>query len=194
MSGSAAVDLRSAGLPFVTVTIAGSADPVRLARLHADPDTGAGVSLVRFPPTWTRPTTGHYSCAEEILVLDGTLVVSGVTYRAGDYGYLPPYAARTASATPGGCLALAWFSARPAWTEGTAEDRVTHAGRAGDPRGQRRPRRPDVVGEAAVLDEVPQAVDVRTELVSTSSWQWALVHPGDPLPALPGPVLVRSWG
>lgn len=193
MTGSPAIDLRSPGLPYARVTIAGSPDPVDVARLHADPDTGAGVSVVRFPATWRRPATGYYACAEELLVVDGTLVVTGHTYAAGVYGYLPPYATRSASATPGGCLALAWFSARPIWAEGTADGAITHPAAYGDPLGQRRPRRPDVVGESAVVAQAPVSVDVPTELVSTSSWQWALVPPGDPVPALPGPVLVRSW-
>lgn len=105
---------------WLDVPIPGSAPPVRLHRLHADEETGASVSLVRFPAGWSRPVTGFYSVAEEFVVIEGAIRV-GRTYRAGDYAYLPPRTIRSASASESGALVLAWFSGAPAWTEGLPE-------------------------------------------------------------------------
>ncbi|MFI6817536.1 hypothetical protein ACIBG7_34415 [Nonomuraea sp. NPDC050328] len=77
----------------------GSTVPVRLARLRLDGD-GGSVSLVRFPPGWTRPGRGHYLAGEEFVVFEGELRVSGVGYLPGDWGWLPAGAPRFESATP----------------------------------------------------------------------------------------------
>jgi hypothetical protein len=196
------VDLWAGDLDWTSTTLPGSAPEVELARLHVDPVTRARVSLVRFPDTWRRPGTGHYPCAEELLVLHGAITVSGMWYAAGEYGYLPPYATRTASATPEGCVALAWFSGAPRWIEGTAEEYVTHeAVRArpaqtadrDTPLVPERPPRPGVPGSSRLVGRAPTAVWVPTELVFLADWWWAMALPGRPVPNLPGPVLVRRW-
>lgn len=102
------------GLPDRDYLIPGSTSPVRLARLHVRPD-GGSTSLVRFPPGWTRPARGHYLAGEEFVVLDGTLHVSGITYRDGDYGWIPAGSLRFDSESPAGALAVALFDGPPAW-------------------------------------------------------------------------------
>lgn len=195
MSGQPAlIDLRSADHSWRTVGIGGATTDVELARLHVDRATRASSSLVRFPTGWTRPGTGYYSCAEELLVLDGAIQVSGIEYRAGDYGYLPPYVTRSASGSAAGCLAVAWFSGVPTWIEGTAEGFAENAGRHGPASGCRRPTGQRVQGAAyvgAVDSSRVGAVD--TELVTLDGW-WTLVPAGVVPPALGGEALVRRWG
>lgn len=96
-------------VPDVEFVMPGSTAPVRLARLSRT------VSLVRFPPGWTRPERGHYLAGEEFVVLEGELRVSGVTYPAGSSGSLPAGAPRWDSASPTGALALAVFDGPPTW-------------------------------------------------------------------------------
>lgn len=193
-SPPALIDLRSADLPWRLVAIGGASTDVELARLHVDPTTRASSSLVRFPAGWTRPGTGHYPCAEELLVLDGAIRVSGVDYNAGDYGYLPPYVTRSASGSAAGCLAVAWFSGAPAWIVGIAEDLGGDTVRHGPASGCRRPAGQDVQGTAYVGAVAPSevaAVDI--ELV-TLDGRWTLVPAGVVPPALGREALVRRWG
>ncbi|MBX6750934.1 MAG: hypothetical protein IRY85_14890 [Micromonosporaceae bacterium] len=105
---------------WLDITIPAATPAVRLHRLHVDGETGASVSLVRFPAGWSRPGIGFYAAAEEFVVLEGDIRV-GQLYRAGDYAYLPPRTIRSASASESGALVLAWFSAAPAWSEGEPE-------------------------------------------------------------------------
>ncbi|MGW5161146.1 cupin domain-containing protein [Nonomuraea wenchangensis] len=203
-SGAAGVvDLRAADLAWATVPMPGAAEPVRLVRLRLDRATGASVSLVRFPAGWSRPGTGHYACAEEFVVLDGRISVSGMDVEAGTYAYLPPAATRTATAAGGrGCLAVAWFSGAPAWRDGPATGLPGHDPFHGPVHGPvhrpgpRRERSPAVPGESAVLSSVadlPERLADRVDLLFADVARWAYVPVGEPLPRLPGPVLVRRW-
>lgn len=195
------VDLDDPGLDWIESTIPGSSPPVRLVRLHADAETGASVTLVAFPPGWTRPGTGHYPCAEEFVVLDGRIEITGEVYPAGEYVYLPPRATRTDGVVgPEGCRALAWFSGRPAWTPGEASISADHAAQdvpldAAGP-GAGRDRHHEVPGTSVVLgnsETTGDALDAVRDAVSVAGRRWALAEPRMALPDLPGPVLVRSW-
>ncbi|WP_067186121.1 hypothetical protein [Microtetraspora niveoalba] len=215
------VDLDAPGLTWVEVTMPASSGPVRLVRLHADRATGASVSLVRFPAGWARPGTGHYTCAEEFVALDGRISVSGAGFPAGAHKYLPALATRSdSSAGPDGCLAVAWFSGPPVWRDGAAShsapDRPVASG----------PVLPDSVLPGSVLPgsvppgsvppdsvllgsvaELPDRLpggpadgDAGEEFaaegfdaVFVEARTWAYVPAGEPFPDLPGPVLVRRW-
>jgi hypothetical protein len=98
-------------------TIPGSSPAVSLARLHAEPAGGFTV-VVRFPPGWSRPGTGHYDAVEEVLFLDGGFEMSGARYGVDDYGWFPEDYSRVDSRSPDGALALAWFSAPYTWSTG----------------------------------------------------------------------------
>ncbi|WP_169988619.1 MULTISPECIES: cupin domain-containing protein [unclassified Microbispora] len=200
-SGEAGVvDLHAPDLAWTTVPMPGAADPVRLVRLHLDRATRSSVSLVRFPAGWSRPGAGHYTCAEEFVVIEGRISVSGTDVEAGTYAYLPPRATRTATvAGSGGCLAVAWFSGAPVWREGPAADVPDHDpvhGPVHGPPGLCRRRRPAVPGDSAVLPSVaglPERLAEAVDLLFVDSPRWAYVPPGEPLPGLPGPVLARRW-
>ncbi|MGI5158881.1 cupin domain-containing protein [Microbispora sp. CA-102843] len=200
-SGEAGVvDLHAPDLAWTTVPMPGAADPVRLVRLHLDHATRSSVSLVRFPSGWSRPGAGHYTCAEEFVVLDGRISVSGTDFEAGTYAYLPPGATRTATLAGGrGCLAVAWFSGAPVWRDGPAAGIPDHDpvnGPVHGSPGQRRKRSPAVPGEAAMLPSVadlPERLAEPVDLLFADVARWAYVPQGEPLPRLSGPVLVRRW-
>jgi hypothetical protein len=187
----AVIDLRAPDLPFRSNTIPDSTPDVALTRLHVDRLSRASVSLVRFPAGWARPGTGSYRCAELFVVLDGEIEVSGECYRPGEYGYLPARTARADSHSRGGCLAVAWFSGPPVWSDGLpaepAEKASLHS-RLGedDPAG--------VGGGARGRDRVPVGpVEAATELLWPAAGRWCLLPSGASPPPLPGPALVRRW-
>lgn len=90
----------------------GSTAPVRLVRVARE------VTLVRFPPGWSRPERGHYLAGEQFTVLEGSLLVSGNVYKKGDWAWLPAGTTRWDCATEEGALALAVFDGPPTWVTG----------------------------------------------------------------------------
>lgn len=91
--------------------------PVQLAPLPRLQD-GAFRAFVRFPAGWARPAAGHYTAAEELLILEGDLGMNGMTWRAGGYAWIPANRVRSASRSESGCLAFAWFASAPRWIPG----------------------------------------------------------------------------
>lgn len=180
--------------PWDEMTIPGSDRPVRIRRLHLDAETKATVSLVQFPPGWSRPGVGHYTCAEEFSVLSGELTVSGATHVPGDHVYIPPREIRFGSVTDIGCRALAFFSAPPRWVEGAPEEPADHPGRHGAPAGVLRVPRPGVQGGSELLSrELGSILTADADVLSLASAEWAWVPAGSAPPSLRPPLLLRSW-
>jgi quercetin dioxygenase-like cupin family protein len=181
---------------WLDIPIPGSSPAVRLHRLHVDPETGASVSLVRFPAGWSRPVIGFYAAAEEFVVLEGEIRV-GRSYRAGDYAYLPPRTIRAASASESGALALAWFSAPPAWTEGEPPTPppgepvvVSGADRAAAPVRQ---DAPEVPGSYRIAAGPVVGVGRGCDVWCPQRREWEWVPPGQ-VGELTSPSLhVRTW-
>lgn len=188
------VRLDDPGLAWVEAAIPASSPPVRLVRLQVA-TSGASVSLVRFPPGWTRPGLGHYACAEEFVVLEGWLEVSGVRTAAGEYAFLPPRAQRAGSrVSASGCLAVAWFSAAPRWTDGAPERPAVGSARGGPVPELRRDADGEVPGRArwsAAVAATAAAFD--RDVLAVDARVWAFVPAGAPVPGLAGPVVVREW-
>lgn len=191
MSGGGTLALTSADLPWSRVRLEGADADVDLVELHRDPLTRARSLLVRFPPGWRRPGPGFYACAEEVLVIEGAVSVSGTTVSAGEYAFFPPFLTRTASLSPSGCLALAWFSAAPRWSMGTAgaTDAVVHTSVAQ----LRRSAGNEVQGSAHLVEQADGVADAPAEVVSTTSWRWCFRDEGERIPSLAPPLLVRRW-
>lgn len=202
------VDLTATDHDWRDTRIPGSDRDVRLVRLHADVVSGASVSLVEFPVGWRRPGTGHYTCAEEFVVLRGAITVSGQAYARDHYAFLPPGARRTDSATPQGCLAVAYFSGPPRWipddpvgeADGSGEDtstsppaeriQVRHGPAERASRGHDDP----VPGSATTLAQPPPGkMDSDTDVLSLPTGRWAFAPAGAGVPDLPGPLLLRRW-
>ena len=184
------VDLGAPGRDWTGVTMPAASAPVRLVRLHADEATGSSVSLVSFPPAWSRPGAGHYTCAEEFVVLEGRISVSGTAYPAGAHAFLPALATRAASVVDAdGCLAVAWFSGPPRWRDGIA-DGAPGSGRKAEPAlsvllgslAELPGRLPGTAAGAAGFD-----------VTFLDAGAWAYVPHGEPFPDLPGRALVRRW-
>ena len=99
---------------WIQVIIPDGHPAVTMTRLSVADDGGI-TAIVRFPPGWRRPVTGHHSAIEEVVWLAGRFEMSGAVYRAGDHVWYPPGWTRRDSHTPSGALALAWFSAPSQW-------------------------------------------------------------------------------
>ncbi|NUU23600.1 MAG: hypothetical protein HOV68_19160 [Streptomycetaceae bacterium] len=87
--------------------------PVRLAQVRRDAVSGAVTALVRFPPGWSRDVPVVYAADEQFVLLSGELHMNGTVHRPGVRVTVPGGTARSASSTPCGAVALAWFSSDP---------------------------------------------------------------------------------
>jgi hypothetical protein len=86
-----------------------------------DTESRSRLMLVEFPVGFTREQTGHYPAYEELLILDGSLKISGHEFKKDDYVLFPPNFTRSNTSCPEGCLALVWWSSKPGWSRGKHE-------------------------------------------------------------------------
>lgn len=175
---------------------------IGLCRLGSDHD-GAFTVLVRFPPGWARPVTGWYDAAEEALILDGELTMSGRTHRAGEFARWGVDYTRVGTSTTDGATVLAWFSGLNRWTRGTTEHTELDAAcrwREVVPvpvaAGELPPVRPLYRADdatVAVWDRPPEdcILDVAVNLFGLTSRRFAQVPAGVTLPSFDEPTLVR---
>lgn len=190
--------------PWRTITIDDSSPPVGFARLDGDRASGAFAALVRFPAGWTRPSTGRYAVDEELLVLEGEFRMSGVAYGVDDYAYLPAGYERAESTAPRDALVIAFFGGPADWSRvrdpGPARALVRPiAWREVAPQqspvaGRARPLRVADTESTWLVDgpfEPGAPHDMRVQLFSLSTREWATVEPGGPIPALRLPCLCR---
>lgn len=90
------------------------ATPVAMALLPKLADGGFR-AFVRFPKGWSRPDVGHYAVAEEFVVLEGSLSLSGQAWNVGAHAWVPAFARRHHLGSHSGCLVFAWFGGTPRW-------------------------------------------------------------------------------
>jgi hypothetical protein len=200
MSELRIVDLNG-GLPWNEFQIPGGSLPVQMVTLHVEPSRARSI-LVRFPPGWERPDPGWYECAEEFVVLDGAFAMSGETYRAGDWAYVPAGSVRVATASRPEALVLARFDGPARWhaslhsappvIRARLDEKIAPVPtRVGNLGGRLlRSGNPASWVLSAIRDTT---VDYRVELLSLPSLVWASVPPGEPLPALEAPLFCRSF-
>lgn len=174
------------------LTLPGSETPVRMRRLHVDPETKASVSVVRFPAGWHRPVTGHYTAAEELVVLEGAIEVVA-EHRAGEYVYLPPRTVRTDTRCARGALVIAYFSGVPQWIEGRPDVPPPAAPVHGRPAGVMRDGAAEARGSFRAVEQLPaEPLPADSDILHLAdlTWEWV---PAGTVPKGRGPALVRSW-
>jgi hypothetical protein len=195
-SAAAALDL-GGELDWATTMIPGGTGPVDIVRLWADPVRRSSIAYVRFPAGWERRSDGRYDVDEELIVVSGELHLTGTVYGAGEYGWVPGGALRRATATPTGCLALAYFSGVPNWMDGEEDvpwqprhHEVLATASAGGLRTSPTGSCKLVDGLEATTAEVP--CDVITVGHKNADWSWQLVSAGATLPLVSQRCLVRE--
>ena len=83
-------------------------------RLSTDPATGACSSILRYPAGMRVELAYSMDCDEELFVLDGSLSMGDVGYRAGDYAYLPAGYPRASLCSEAGADVLTFYESLPA--------------------------------------------------------------------------------
>lgn len=177
-----------------------STPSVSMVALRSDRETRALSLFVRFPLGWRRPVTGYYEAAEDVLFLSGELEMDGLTYRPGDYAYIPAGKSRAGSSAENEVLALAKFCGPARWHQGAGspEETALHLGidsiepGAPSPLGAG-PARVLRAGAAWIVEAVEAGVQspIDCELFSLGERAWAWVAKGDPLPGFAGPCFCR---
>ncbi len=175
--------------------------PIGTTRLHGS-SGGWSWRVVHFPPGFERSAPGWYRADEEVLFLEGDLEMTGEIYRAGDYAYLPAGYLRSGTRSVDGALAVAGFSASPAWSP------VAPSGPMPDPvagihhRPWHRPIRSGPFGDGRLLREggesqswlieSPPPVNSPGEAIVISVGDRSLVSldAGEPIPRIGRPFFV----
>jgi hypothetical protein len=186
--------------------IPGSNMPARVVTLRVERPSRARVLFVRFPPGFERTVSGWYEAAEELLVIEGGLEMTGETFHAHDWALIPAGEPRRATKALPEMLALARFDGPARWNEGAQAPNP-----AGAVRARLEPQTLDAAsplgagharmlrnGEPSswLLDAPPAGAPspIDAELFALSSRTWAWVEQGEPLPALEGLCFCRTFG
>ena len=191
MSSAVVVDLNG-DLDWSHFQIPGGSSSARIVTLHVEQTSRARTLLVRFPEGFRRDVEGWYECAEELVVLDGGLEMSGQTYGPNDWAWIPAGARRTATRAVTSMLSLARFDGPARWHRGapTMDGPVLRDALDDRPRVLCRG-----VHETALLSHAPSGVAAsNTELLALETRTWALIPAGEPFPTLDGPIFCRTFG
>lgn len=176
--------------------------PVRIATLRTDPSRALTL-FVRFPEGWERPPAGSYSSAEELVLLEGTLEMSGRTFEAGDWAHIPAGTRRIGSAARADSLSLARFDGPARWSH----DSSLAAGSILITRLESGPASgPSPLGPATLLCATARVTSwlleapapggtapFDVELLALESRTWAWVPAGAPFPVLEGLCFCRTF-
>jgi hypothetical protein len=95
-----------------------SSPPPSMALLSRGPGGGELFAVVRFPAGWRRERSGWYLVDEQVVVLEGELLIGDATAGEGEWIQIPAGALRGPSRTPDGALAVARFTGPPRWIAG----------------------------------------------------------------------------
>ncbi len=162
------VDVLAVDLPCVPIPFPGASAPANVTILRRDPETGGLASLVEFPPGWNRAEAGTYDVAEEMLVLDGEIQMSGLECPLGTYLWNAPGTPRYDSRSDLGAHVLAFFAGPAEWRTLTEEQaraavgpdqrhRILSGGAPGKLRGDANDRE-----SVSLVQEPPDADSVST--------------------------------
>jgi hypothetical protein len=179
-------------LDWTEFQIPGANMPARVVTLYVERPSRARSLLVEFPEGFRRDSEGWYECAEELVVLEGGLQMSGETYGPNDWAWIPAGAVRTATVAQPRMLALARFDGPARWHQ-VAPPRDAELSRREQLGGSGRTlRRGDHISEW--LDAPPVSpMDRDIEILGITTRTWARVPAGEPFPALEGPCFCRTF-
>lgn len=195
------VELRNE-LDWMTIPIPLSQPPVEMVRLHVDSAMQSSSSIVRFPAGWNRSIECRYSIDEEIVMLDGELLISGLVIASGSYAFIPTGVLRFESSTPERSLALAWFSGPTGSTDDAVDLPIVVVDLASidldDPSPLGLPGRllrSSPNGTCWVVGLIPEDVDApadaAVEVCEVATGAWSRAEPGQPIAAALGRCVVR---
>ncbi|WP_300678018.1 DUF4437 domain-containing protein [Nocardioides sp.] len=196
-AGSAApivVRLDSPELTWGRHQIAGAEQPADITMLRADAERGTRAVVVRFPNGWTRDAVGHQPAGEEMVIISGSLAISGLTCGEGEMLIVEPLATRAATSTQDGTAALVWFSGPGGgWADGEASAPGAARVVAVDAALQR-PATPALVGTVHAREQAAGEVfEVDVDLFWPGEQTWAFVPAGVAAPQVPGFAIVHTW-
>lgn len=196
------VDL-DGSLSFASFPIPGGNMPVQMAVLRDEPSIRARTLVVRFPSGWRREGPGFYEAAEELVVLSGSLQMSGITYAPGDWGYVPTMATRFETVSATETVVFARFAGAARYHEGagSADEHRRLSLRsisldAKSPlQGAGRLLNDEAVQASWLLDAPPPNTPAvhETELLALDQTQWSFTPAGEPLPAAKGLCFARIF-
>lgn len=112
--------LQAQSLPWLTGVIASR--KVEYKYLSRNPDTGACTMLLRYPAAFAQSQRHGLGCAEEMLVLAGSLVLNGQRLGHHGYAYLPPCGRRDQLVSENGAVVLTMFDGAPDLTNESHDD------------------------------------------------------------------------
>lgn len=165
----------------VDVPIPDSTTSVKMRRLHTW-ENGTSVMIVNFPTGWSRPIEGSYACAEEFLVFEGEIEMSGDVISAGVHTWVPPHSLRLGARTPHGAVALAWFYGKTDWNrrvgdEGIISQVCTQI--AGTTHGEIRRNGSDSIAGSTIKPALGAFTSEKEyEVIDIGKREWSLFAPG----------------
>ena len=188
-------DLSSADLSWMEHTIAGAEQPARMVMLHASAERNTRTVLVEFPLGWRRDAVGNQPAGEEMIVLSGSLSMSGEKVPAGTYLMVEPLATRSATFVDGPTRAVVWFSGPGGgWVDGEAENAGSIRTAPVTTDLSREPSE-RLSGSLTVHEDLSeQTFPTDVDVLWTDRGRWAHIPAGDVVPALTGIAVVRHWG
>ena len=189
------IDLDADDLTWIEHAIAGSDLPARLSMLRADEARGTRTVFVKFPDGWRRDAVGHQPAGEEMLMMTGSLTLSGMTANVGDFLVVEPKATRSATSVANGSSAVVFFSGPGGgWADGPAADAGEISLARVEP-GEIRGERPGLVGTTTVLAEASgQVFDADADICWPTARRFAHVPAGAAVPACHGQAVIRLFG
>lgn len=188
------LDLDTADLTWIELTIAGADTPTRMSPLWSDTERELRSVIVEFPAGWRRDAVGNQPAQEEMVVLQGATHVSGLQPRVGQLLVGAPRCTRSATFSEEDCRVLVWFTGETGgWQDGPANPPVEM--RLVDLElGIVRPEQEGLRGSIDVREGVAGATfDHDVDLVSVDQRKWAHLAAGAPAPDLSGQVVIKHW-
>lgn len=113
--------IQAQAVPWRRGLYGGGRKDVQVKVLSIDKKNGDSTCIIRYPAGWQRRSREHVRAHEEMLVLEGSLKINGVSYGQHCYGFLPAGHPRTSASSKEGAVVLTTFAATPVVQSGVPE-------------------------------------------------------------------------